>query len=64
MLFSLVSSFNTNKSSDNVLVDEVVIPNLPCYLMDDFELTHRVGDDIKRIIRYLTLIMNKTQKSF
>ena len=54
----------TNQLSNDELAEQVIIPNLPSYLRDEFELTYRPGDSIERIIRSLTLIAKKTKKAY
>ena len=60
----LIHEKNTNKRSNDELAEEIIIPNLPSYLRDEFELTYRPGQSISIIIRSLKLIANKTKKAF
>ena len=55
---------NTNQQINDELTEEVIMPKLLHYPQDEFELTYRSEDSIKRIIRSLTLIANKTKKAF
>lgn len=53
----------TNERSVEELAKEIIIPNLPHYLRDDFELSYRTGDNLRQMCRTLTLISNKTKKA-
>ena len=55
---------NTNQRSTEQLAKEVIIPNIPHYLRDDFELSYRTGDSLRQMCSILTLISNKTKKAF
>ena len=54
----------TNKRSNNELAEEVIIPNLPRDLCNEFDLAYPTGDSMRRISRTLTLVANKSKKQF
>ena len=54
----------TYKLSDYQLVEEVIVPNLPTYLSDDFKLAYRNGDSLERVKRALKLIASKSKKTY